>query len=444
MTTNGFSYTIKHETSFVFIIKKPNGFVKRGVKKTDRVILHCDMNNFYASVERLFDPRLRDVPIAVCGRESDRHGIVLAKSEEAKRSGVKTGDTVWQAKEKCPEIRIVEPHFERYVKYSRIAREMYSEYTDLVEPFGMDECWLDVSASRLAFGDGTTIAETLRQRMKKETGLTISVGLSFNKVFAKLGSDMKKPDALTVISREKMEEIVWPLPVGEMLGVGRRSAETLSLFGIHSLGDLATADDLFLKIKFGKVGERMKAWARGEDNSPVLPCDCEAPMKSVGHGTTPPKDLSTSEEVWLLILALMQDVGEKLRFHGKKANGVALECKDRNFSLRSMQKKLLSPTDCTMTLAREAFSLFQTKYLFREPIRSLSVRAIDLEKGGATQLSLFTEKKELRGETLDRVCDRLRSVYGKDIVKNASILSICVPDEKGYIPFSAPGLAQKK
>ena len=414
------------------------------VKKTDRVILHCDMNNFYASVERLFDPKLFGVPVAVCGRESDRHGIVLAKSEEAKRSGVKTGDTVWQAREKCPEIRIVEPHFERYVKYSRIAQEMYSEYTDLVEPFGMDECWLDVSASRLAFGDGFSIAEELRQRMKKETGLTISIGLSFNKVFAKLGSDMKKPDALTVIPRKKMEETVWPLPVGEMLGVGRRSAETLRRFGIHTLGDLAKADDLFLKMKFGKVGERMKAWARGEDDSPVLPCDCEAPMKSVGHGTTPPKDLSTPEEVWLLILALMQDVGEKLRFHGKKANGIAVECKDRNFSVRSMQKKLLCPTDCTMTLAREAFSLFQAKYYFREPIRSLSVRAIDLERASATQLSLFTEKKELRGETLDRACDRLRGVYGKDIVKNASILSTYIPDEKGYIPFSAPSAAQKK
>lgn len=408
------------------------------MKKTDRVILHCDMNNFYASVERLYDPKLLGVPVAVCGREEERHGIVLAKSEEAKTCGVKTGDTIRTAEEKCPGIRIVEPHFERYVKYSRIAREMYSEYTDLVEPFGMDECWLDVSASRLAFGDGVTIAEDIRRRMKKETGLTISVGLSYNKVFAKLGSDMKKPDALTVILRAAVPETVWPLPVGEMLGVGRRSAETLRLFGIRTLGELARADDLFLKMKFGKVGERMKEWARGEDTSPVLPADCEAPMKSVGHGTTPPKDLVSSEEVWNLILALTQEVGEKLRFHGKKANGIALDCKDRNFSVRSMQKQLPAPTDCTMTLAKEAFSLFRTKYLFREPIRSLSVRAIDLEKEPATQLSLFTEKEDLRNEKLDRVCDRLRSVYGKDIVKSASLLTTRLPDEKGYIPFSAP------
>lgn len=395
-------------------------------------------------MERLFDPKLFGVPIAVCGREADRHGIVLAKSEEAKKCGVKTGDTIWQAREKCPEIRIIEPHFERYVKYSRIAREMYSEYTDLVEPFGMDECWLDVSASRLAFGDGHSIAEEIRQRMKRETGLTISIGLSFNKVFAKLGSDMKKPDALTVIPRSLVSETVWPLPVDEMLGVGRRTAETLHRFGIHTLGELAKADDLFLRMKFGKIGERMKAWARGEDNSPVLPCDCEAPMKSVGHGTTPPKDISTPEEAWLLILALMQEVGEKLRFHGKKANGIAVDCKDRHFVLRSMQKKLPLPTDCTMTLAREAYSLFRSKYLFHEPIRSISVRAIDLEKNGATQLSLFTEKKDLREEKLDKVCDYLRSVYGKDIVKNASILSTLIPDEKGYIPFSAPEAAQKK
>lgn len=414
------------------------------MKKTDRVILHCDMNNFYASVERLFDPSLQGVPVAVCGRQEDRHGIVLAKSEEAKKCGVKTGDAIWQAKEKCPEIRIVEPHFERYVKYSRIAREMYAEYTDLVEPFGMDECWLDVSASRLAFGDGCSIAETLRQRMKKETGLTISIGLSFNKVFAKLGSDMKKPDALTFIPREAMADTVWPLPVGEMLGVGRRSAAELSRFGIVTLGELARADDRFLQMKFGKNGVRMKAWARGEDNAPVLPIDVEAPMKSVGHGTTPPRDLRSPEEVWRLILALTQDVGEKLRYYGKKAHGVALDCKDRNFSLRSMQKRLAVPTDCTMTLAREAFSLFREKYLFREPIRSLSVRAIDLEKSDCVQLSLFTEKREVRDETLDRACDKLRSIYGKDIVKNASILTTFVPDEKGYIPFSAPDPMQKK
>lgn len=401
----------------------------------ERSILHCDMNAFYASVERLYDPALSGVPMAVCGDESLRHGIVLAKSEEAKRCGVKTGDAIWQAREKCPEIRIVLPHFERYTKYSRLAKQIYLEYTDLVEPFGLDECWLDVSASRLAFGSGKEIGEAIRARIKAELGLTISVGVSFNKVFAKLGSDLKKPDALTEITAENFRRLVWPLPAQALLGVGPKTADRLSFFGIDTVGALAAADGNFLKLLFGKNGLDLKRNALGGDFSPVLPADLDPPMKSVGHGTTVPQDLKSEEEVWNLILLLSQEIGRKIRFYGKKAQGVGIECKDRNFCVKGFQKRLLSPTDHTMAIAREAFSLFRQKYRFAEPIRSVSVRALDLIACEAEQLSIFTEKKELRGEILDRAGDAIQSRFGKCALVPASLLHATLPDHDDYVPF---------
>lgn len=402
----------------------------------DRSILHCDMNNFYASVERLYDPALQGVPLAVCGDEEMRHGIVLAKSEEAKRCGVKTGDAIWEAKQKCPEIRIVPPRFDRYVTYSRYAREIYLEYTDLVESFGLDECWLDVTASRLAFGDGVKIATEIRNRTRSQLGLTISVGISFNKIFAKLGSDLKKPDAQTHIPRQSFREQIWGLPVESILGVGPKAAYILHRFGFHTLGALANADDYFLRLQFGKTGAVLKGYARGEDLSPVLPCDYEPPMKSISHGLTVAKDLESTEEVWTLILSLSQEIGEKLRFHKKRAQGIALVCKDRNFFTKTLQKRLLLPTDCTMTIATESFALFRERYLFREPLRSVTVRAIDLVREEARQLSLLTEREDLRGERLDRVTDAIRSRFGKSALTPARLLTAeSLPDLHGYVPF---------
>jgi len=407
----------------------------------ERSILHCDMNNFYASVECLYNPALRGLPLAVCGEKEMRHGIVLAKSEEAKKCGIKTGDIIFQAKEKCPALIIIEPHFERYLKYSRLAREIYCEYTDLVESFGMDECWLDVSASRLAFGTGSQIGEKIRQRIREELGLTISVGVSFNKVFAKLGSDMKKPDALTYLSPCDLEKKIWPLPVENLLGVGRRNGALLHRFGFHTIGHLAAADDTFLKMKLGKTGLYLKICAKGEDVSPVKPSDFEAPMKSVGRGKTTPKDLKTPEEIWITILSLCQEIGETLRFHRKKAGGIAIECKDRLFFTKTLQKKLLQPTHSTMTLAKEAFSLFRERYVLREPLRSVTVRAIDLENHTeASQLSLFTDKADLREEKLDAVSDRIRKKYGDDAIRSASLVHTSFSHPKEYRPFAGPGL----
>lgn len=405
----------------------------------DRVILHCDMNNFYASVESLYRPELKNAAVAVCGDSQLRHGIVLAKNEKAKACGVKTGEAIWQAKEKCPDLVVIEPHFQRYVKYSRLAREIYCEYTDLVEPFGMDECWLDVSASRLAFGDGKKIADTLRERMKKELGLTISVGVSFNKIFAKLGSDLKKPDGTTVISREGFREQIGVLPVEDLMGVGRKNQAVLNRFGILTIKDLAAADDRLLEERFGKIGAFLKSAANGEDPSPVLPHDLYVPMKSVGHGLTTKEDLKTPEEVWLLILSLCQDIGEKLRFHQMTAEGVAIDCKTNTFCTRSLQKKMPIPTDCTMTLAKEAFSLFRERYPFREPLRSVTVRAIQLaDAKNGMQLSLFEDKGEFRNQKLDQATDAIRRRWGKTALQNASLLNRNDDSEESdYVPFHA-------
>ena len=304
----------------------------------------------------------------------------------------------------------------------------------------MDECWLDVTSSRMAFGTGEVIGGEIRRRIRKELGLTISVGISFNKVFAKLGSDLKKPDATTLIPPDGFQSIVWPLPVEDLLWVGPKSASLLHRFGIDTIGQLAHANSDLMRMKFGKKGMQMKEAAAGMDASPVLPCDAEPPMKSIGHGVTLPRDLTEPEEVRLLIFALCQRIGEQLRFHEKLACGIALDCKDCSFFVKSLQKKLTLPSDCTATLAEEAFRLFRERYAFRTPLRSLSVRAIDLKKRSeGTQLSLFDTPRDRRSELLDRVGDRLREKYGKNALVSASLLHYSLPDDNvECTPFSAP------
>ena len=303
----------------------------------DRVILHCDMNNFFASVECKNDPSISSFPVAVCGNSEERHGIVLAKNYEAKKYGIKTGEPTVAAKAKCPFLVTVEPHYDEYAKYSHLARQIYSEYTDLVEPFGDDECWLDVTGSGLLFGGGEKIADTVRKRIKKELGLTVSVGVSFNKVFSKLGSDMKKPDAVTVIKRSDFKEKIWHLDASELIGVGPSTSRTLKSFGIHTIGDLANAYPELLRGKLGKNGIYLKEAANGREYSPVRPSNQGPPMKSIGHGMTTVTDLKTYSEIKSLILALFEDVGHRLIQNGKKAGGVSVSLRDCNFFTRQCQ-----------------------------------------------------------------------------------------------------------
>ena len=291
----------------------------------DRVILHCDLNCFFASVELLSHPDLRDIPTAVCGDPASRHGIILAKNEPAKRLGIQTAETIWQAKKKCPGLVLLPPHHGLYREYSRRVNTIYEQYTDLVEPFGIDESWLDITGSMHLFGgDPKAIADALRRRLRQELGLTISVGVSFNKVFAKLGSDYKKPDATTVISRENWQDIVWPLPVGDLLFVGRAAGRVLHQYGVETIGQLAACSPQMLETLLGKLGLQLHEYANGLDGSPVRPAGQQEPVKSVGNGTTFPKNLTRWEEVQRGLAVLSDSVAMRLRQQGLYCGGEAV------------------------------------------------------------------------------------------------------------------------
>ncbi len=295
-----------------------------------RAILHSDLNSFYASVEMMLNPNLRGKAVAVCGSTEDRHGIVLAKSELAKKAGIKTGMVNWEARQRCPGLIVVPPHYEQYLKYSKLTREIYLRYTDQVEPYGMDECWLDVSGSLDLYGTGMDIAQAIRNTVKEELGMTVSIGVSYNKVFAKLGSDMKKPDAVTQISETDMELLVWPLPASDLFYCGRASAKKLAAYGIHTIGDIAKTPPDFLKRRLGVNGIMLWQFANGLDSSPVAGQDFISPIKSIGHGITCTCDLVNEDEVWRVMLELAQDVGHKLRIHGLEASGVQITVKDES------------------------------------------------------------------------------------------------------------------
>ena len=340
----------------------------------ERVILHCDMNNFYASVECMLNPSLREKPVAVCGSVEERHGIVLAKNYAAKAYGVSTGEAIWQAKQKCRDLVIVEPHYEQYMKFSKLAREIYNRYTDMVEPYGMDECWLDVTGSRY-LGSGFEIADEIRKTVKFELGLTISAGVSFNKIFAKLGSDMKKPDAVTCIDRDTFREKIWGLPASDLLGVGRATDKVLSSYGIRTIGQLAAAPDALMQGWLGKNGMAVKRFANGEDCSPVMRSDYVSPVKSIGHGITTMQDLENSAEVWCVMLELVQEIGTKLRKHQKKlavlqSISATVNCLARNGNAGSG-----FPLKARRTLRRRHLTSFNGVILGSAPsVQSQSVR----------------------------------------------------------------------
>ena len=390
----------------------------------ERTILHCDMNNFYASVECFLNPKLKPYPVAVCGSAEERHGIVLAKNYKAKAFGVSTGEAIWQAKQKCKDLVVVPPHYEEYMKFSKAAREIYEDYTDQVEAFGMDECWLDVTGSTMVMGSGEKIANEIRERIKFELGLTISAGVSFNKVFSKLGSDMKKPDAVTCIPKEHFKEMIWKLPASEMLGVGRATEKKLSSFGIRTIGDIATWPVDFFTRKLGKCGTDLWRFANGLDQSKVACVDAEVPVKSVGHGITTLQDLEDSAEVWKVMLALCQEIGHKLYTYNKKATGIAIDIRDNTLYTKQWQRGIPVSTQSPSLIAREAFDLFTARYEWKNPIRSLTVRAINLVSTNyADQLNIFCDSEKMdRRERLDQVIEDIRHRFGKDIICNACLL----------------------
>ncbi len=402
----------------------------------ERQILHSDLNNFYASVECLLNPKLRNCGVAVCGKVEDRHGIVLAKNQIAKGYGVKTGDTVWQARQKCRDIVIVEPNFGNYVKYSKLVKEIYSRYTDQIEPYGMDECWLDVTGSKLLFGSGEEIAHKIRNDVKNELGLTVSIGVSFNKIFAKLGSDMKKPDAVTVISQSNFKNLVWQLPARELLGVGSSTGKVLNKYFIKTIGDLANTNPDLLKHHLGKNGVQLYNFANGLDNSAVLHQEYISPIKSIGHGITTVKDLTCDIEVWHVILELVQDIAKKLRKQKKYAGAISIRIKENNLSSKQWQTTLNTPTKSALMLAKASYDLFKKSYIWNNDIRAITVTAINLvDDYMQNQSSFFIDSNKLcKLENLDCCVDSIKSRFGKKSIMNASLfLDIKFPEKENEI-----------
>ncbi len=388
----------------------------------DRVIFHCDLNCFFASVELLDKPALREVPVAVCGDPASRHGIILAKNEPAKRRGVQTAETVWQAKQKCPNLILLPPHHGLYAQYSRRINTIYGQYTDLVEPFGIDESWLDVTGSLHLFGDDARqLADDIRARLRQEVGLTISVGVSFNKVFAKLGSDYKKPDATTVISRENWRDIVWPLPVGDLLFVGRAARRTLGQYGVETIGQLAACKPEMLEQLMGKMGVQLYRYANGLDDAPVRPQHQREPVKSVGNSTTFPENLTRWEEIRSGLQLLSDSVAGRLRKEGLYCGGVAVAVKDAQFRTVSRQMRLGAPTHLMRDIFEAAQELTRRIWKAPTPVRLLSVTALYITDSADSyqQLDLLAGDAPLRDqrqEQLESAMDTIRGKYGRDAI----------------------------
>lgn len=385
------------------------------------IILHSDMNNFYASVEGLDHPYLNGKPVAVAGDQEARHGIVLAKNYEAKRYGIATGDPLWLAKQKCPDIIFTPPRYERYIEVSQAAHEIYKDYTDRIESFGLDECWLDVTASTRLFGDGGEIADVIRSRIKKELGITVSVGVSFNKIFAKLGSDLKKPDATTIIGKDFKEKI-WHLPADMLLYVGKATYLKLLRYGIRTIGDLACADVSFLEQLLGKNGLMLWAFANGFDQSPVSQVYSRRVIKTIGNSTTTPRDLADDTDIKIILYILAESIAERMRNENFYCRSVQISIRDN--TLRSYERQgRLSLVSCTsQAIFDKAFELYK-KNKPENPVRSLGVRALNLTYMEYRQLSFLEDAaRDQKQENLERAIDQIRQKHGHYLIQRGIML----------------------
>ena len=391
----------------------------------ERIILHCDLNSFYASVELLEHPELTGLPVAVCGDPASRHGVILAKNEPAKAAGVKTAQTIWQARRACPGLVLLPAHHEKYHRFSRLVNAIYERYTDLVEPFSIDESWLDITGSLHLFADHPRwVADDIRRAVREELGLTLSVGVSFNKVFAKMGSDYKKPDATTVITRENFRELLWPLPVTELLFVGRAAAAAPAGYGIRTIGDLARTDRETLTGILGKQGATLHDYAAGTEHSPVIPARDMPGPKSVGSGLTFPRNLTGWEQLGAAAASLADDVAARLRRHSLMCTTVQVTIRDPDFRDICRQKRLEAPTCISRDIARAAMDLIRASWRPQAPVRALTVTAQALveEAQAGEQLSLFAagaDRRREKRERLERTMDGIRGRYGKGAISPA-------------------------
>jgi len=383
----------------------------------DRKILHVDQNCFFASVEMKNHPELKNVPMAVGGDQEQRHGIILAKNQLAGACGIKTAEAIWQARQKCPALVIVPGHYDQYTYYSRKAFEMYCQYTNRVESFGLDECWLDVT-DICGSASLTSLADEIRSRIKNELGLTCSVGASFNKVFSKLGSDYKKPDATTLITRDNFKDIVWPLPVGALLYAGRSTQQRLARINIHTIGQLAATSIEYIRSYLGRNGEGLWIYANGLDESPVSMCSDQRVIKSVGNSTTTARDMVCENDIWKTVMTLSDQVASRLRRYKLVCSTIQIHVRDTDLHIFERQQHLPVPTDLTDEIARVAIELFRRSYSWDKPVRSIGVRAVQVTPVDARrQISLFDENFQTDEKTaVAAVIDNLRLRFGKESI----------------------------
>lgn len=396
------------------------------MKKT---ILHIDCNKFYASVECLHRPEIRNKPVAVGGSEEARHGIILTKNEIAAKYGISVGEPLWKARQKCPDLIVVPPNFPLYIRFSEMARNIYKDYSDYIEPFGLDENWIDVTGDSR---DGKNIALEIKERVKAELGITVSIGVSFNKVFAKFGSDYKKPDAVTVITENNFRDIVWPCPCSDLLLIGPATTRKLNSYGIYTIGDLALSDLNFIKSILGKNGEIIHNFANGLDSSPVAHKDDERVLKSIGNSTTTPRDMVTDEDVKTVITVLSESVAQRMREQGVKGKTVTITIRDKNLYHFTRQCKLVNETDVSAEIIKASMKIFRENYTWNNPIRSIGVSVSDFNTDNGIQydLSGSVEKRE-KLEALEKAVDNIRRRFGSYSVQRASLLK-----DKGLSRFN--------
>lgn len=391
----------------------------------ERIIIHSDMNSCYASVECSLNPSLRGKAVAVGGSEEHRHGIILAKSEEAKKFGVKTGEPLWQAKQKCPDLIIIEPHFEHYIKYSRLAHDIYARYTDKIEPMGLDEVWCDITGSIKAFGSAEQICHEIKEAFKEELGVTVSIGVSFNKIFAKLGSDLAGKDDICIIGKDTFRKQIWHLPAQSIMGVGRRTGETLRRYGVNTIGELAACDVEWLQRLFGVTGIDLWKYANGYDESRVMPDGYSQPIKSVGHGVTCSSDLVNTDEVWKVFLSLSQNVSKQLKKNALEATGVQIGVRDNQLMTKQFQMPTEFATQSAVEIAKTAMKLFRKNYNWNYDVRAVTVRAINLQKEGTPfQMDFLSDYgRHERQKKIDDTVLAIRERYGTDAIFNCCLMT---------------------
>lgn len=399
----------------------------------NRIILHCDLNNFFATATLTENPTLKNLPVAICGDAKKRHGIVLAKNSIAKKYGVLTAETIWEAQRKCPDLIILSPNYNLYENLSKKVQSIYLEYSDKVEPFGIDECWVEITNYDMDFEKAEKIANEIRTRIKKELNITVSVGVSFTKTLAKLGSDLKKPDALTVITPEILKTKIWKLPCSELLMVGKSTKSTLNAMGIFTIGDLAISDETTLKTRIGKNGVMLRNMARGEDFSPVKSYYCKSKPKSISQSATSEKDITNSTEVFAAFLEFSEGISQKLKSENLLTETVGITVLTNTFESKEYRMPLTYPTDASMTIAKNAMALFNKNECLTLPLRALGVRALNLKENiMARQLSLFeTQNTDIEEKIEDNILI-IRNKYGKNAIKRA----ICMDNN---VKPSSPG-----